>query len=276
MVEDRYWGRSATGKQPLADGDVARLVSQRDGHADRFAAELAGMDETVDPLPPDQRTRGRLYVMVQPVTRPAIALSDAVGRQRVLEIVLPTLQQQRPQWATGFEQLGYQIPHPDGLAAATDAPGDWDAAHEEIVAFLLLRDDGTVQFASGDAVRTWDGGPPCISLPAVCEAVQEVAAIAGRLSTEYLRYTGQWRLGLRVTGLRGLYPSQHYHPSRSYGFSPFQTDTYTRTAVVSLQQLIDPSSAVVETVAANLARGLNLDRLVFPYSDIGQLAAKLR
>ena len=85
----------------------------------------------------------------------------------------------------------------------------------------------------------------------------------------------QWRLGLEVTKLGGLLPSQAYHPSTSYGMSPYQGDTYKRTAVVSLGQLTDLSSAVVQSVATDLARGLNLDRAAFPYTDIADMARRL-
>jgi hypothetical protein len=106
--------------------------------------------------------------------------------------------------------------------------------------------------------------------------VQVVANIAGYLSTEYLAYTGQWRLGLHITGLHGLYPSQAYHESLGYGYNPFQTESYTRAAVVSIEQMTGPSSAVVEAVAADLARGLRLDRVVFPYTDIADMASRLK
>jgi hypothetical protein len=252
-------------------------MAERTRNADRFDTEMAAMDADIDPLPLAQRARGRLYVMAQPVSSPAIKLSEVIGGKRILEIVVETPRQHRPQWATGFEHLGYEIGHPDGRAAATDAPTDWDAEHESYLGFLLLRDDGAVQYVSGDAVRTWEEErPPCISLAGVCEALHEVANLASHLSTEYLNCAGQWRLGLRITGLRGLYPSQKYHPSRGgHRFNPFQTDSYTRITAVRVEQMSDPSSAVVEAVAADLARGLNLDRLAFPYTDIGHMARKL-
>jgi hypothetical protein len=281
MVGDVFWGRSATGKRPLSEPEVAQLIGERARHADLFDSELVAMEKTVDPLPIAERTLGRLYVMAKPVNSPRIKLGSAIREKYVLQIVAESWRwrQVRPQWATGFGNLNYGIAHPDGHAAATYAPAEWNAKAEPYLHYLLLRDDGAVQYVGSDAIRRWGGkadGSPCISLPAVCEAVQQVANIAAHLSTEYLSYAGQWRLGLHITSLRGLYPSQAYQESLSgYGFTPFQTESYTRTSVVSIEQMTDPSSVVVEAVAADLARGLRLDRVVFPYTDIAHMARKL-
>lgn len=278
MVDGSYWGRSATGKRTLTDDEVSRLMSQRAGREEKFASQLAAMTDTVDWLPADQRTRGRLYVVAQPVSRPPVALTDAVAGKHMLDLLLPLIQQYQPAWASSFQYFANAIHHPDGLAAANWPPEQWDREHEDHLAFLQLRDDGTVLFASGDLVRNYGkGGPAAISLPAACETVQQVAALGGHLASNYLRYLGQWRLGVHATGLQGLYPSQRH--SQSYGghrFTQFPNDTYTRTSVVGLDQLTDPSSAVVESVLTNLARGLNLDRTIFPYTHMEELERKLR
>ena len=278
MVDEKCWGRSATGKRPLSDTDVARLMAQRTRRDERFALELDAMDQAVDLLPVNQRTRGRLHVMAEPLTDPSVDLVDATRGQRVIELVVPVLARCEPRWATGFRYLTHEISHPDGLAATTWSPDEWDTTHEEDLTFLLLRKNGAVQLASGDAVRTSDSDGPCISLPAVCETIHLVVATAAHLSPDVLHYRGQWRVGVKATGLRGLYPSQKYgHRARfdGYRFSPFPIDTYVRTSVVSAEQLADPSSTVVETVATDLARGLGLDGVTFPYTSIEDMARKL-
>jgi hypothetical protein len=277
MVDEKYWGRSATGKRPLSDTDVARLMAQRAHRDERFALELDTMDQAVDLLPLNQRTRGRLHVMAEPVTDPSVDLVEATRGQRVINLILPALAHGRPQWATGFVYLTQEIAHPDGLAAANWPPDRWGTEQEDDLMFLLLRRNGAVQFASGGAVQPYDSDGPCIWLPAVCETVHLVAATAAHLSTEVLQYSGQWRLGVKATGLRGLYPSQKYgHRARfsGYRFSPFPTDTYVRTSVVSAAQLGDPSSTVVESVVTDLARGLGLNGVAFPYTSIGDMARR--
>ena len=277
MVESIYWGRSATGKRPLTDQEIARLMREREHRADRFDMDLADMDVNMDPLLPAQRARGRLYVMAQPTSPPSVKVSDAIGNKRIIDIVRGIRRAPKPQWTPSFEGLGYEIGHPDGRAAATEAPANWDTRLEENLGWLLLRDDATVQYISGNAFRAQSGDtPPRILLPGVCETLHQVASFTSHLSTEYLNYAGSWRLGLRITGLRGLLPSQAFHEAGGeYAFNPFQTDTYQRSAVVSVEQLRDPSSTVVETVAADFARGLKLHRRAFPYTDLADMGRKL-
>ena len=57
----------------------------------------------------------------------------------------------------------------------------------------------------------------------------------------------------------------------SYGFTPYPNDTYVGTAIVSVDQLTDGSSIAMESVASKFARGLNLDRLAFPYTNINEM-----
>jgi hypothetical protein len=278
MVASKYWGRSADGKRALSDDDVTRLIARRAQVSDQFLIRLAQMSSDVDWLPEQERTRGRLYVMAQPVAGwHAGELGDQLHDKHMLELIVPTLNVHRPVWATGFESLNYRQALADGLAAASRTQDDWDSRNERYLAFLQILDDGTIKYASGEAVQPWDEGTNCVTLAAVFEAVQQVALLASHLARTYLNYGGSWRLGLRVTGLRGLYPSLAYHPSRSgSGFVSYTSDVYTRDAVVTLTQLSSPSSEVVEAVARHLARGLRLDRLCFPYDHVRDLQRKLR
>ena len=59
-----------------------------------------------------------------------------------------------------FRYIAHEVGHPDGFAAASWEPARWDTDHEDHLAFLQLHDDGTILFASGDAVmRYGDDGP---------------------------------------------------------------------------------------------------------------------
>lgn len=199
MVEGSYWGRSAVGKRTLTDDEVARLMSERAAREDRFASELTTMADSVDWLPLDQRSRGRLYVIAQPVSTPAVRITDAVTGKHMLDLLLPVVQQFQPNWASSFRYIAHPINHPDGLAAANWGPEQWTAQHEGDLAFLQIRDDGTILFASGDSIRPYgEDGPLAISLPAVCEAIHQVALFAANLATKYLAYSGQWHLGVHL------------------------------------------------------------------------------
>ena len=81
-----------------------------------------------------------------------------------------------------------------------------------------------------------------VYLPGILEAIHQVGAVAAGLADDYLACSGQWRLGLRVSGLQGLYPSQRYLEN-SFGsrYTPYLSATFSRTAVVTHEQLADPS-----------------------------------
>ena len=66
MVDEKYWGRGATGKRPLADVEVSRLFAQRRGHRDDFRERLLGLSTGLDPLQSELRQHGHLYVMAEP------------------------------------------------------------------------------------------------------------------------------------------------------------------------------------------------------------------
>jgi len=191
MVDGTYWGRSATGKQPLGDHDVTRLIREREGRGDRFVAELAAMANDVDPLGPDRRARGRLYLMAQPVAAMSVRLGAATAAKRMLELVVDALPDQSQHHWVSLYELRYDIPHASGRAAASDEQSEWDLSREESLIYALLRDDGAVKYVSGATVRLYDD-EPCISLAGVCETVRQVAQLAAHLSTEYLAYSGPW------------------------------------------------------------------------------------
>lgn len=277
MVDGKYWGRSADGKRPLSDDDVTRLMARRVQASDQFATELEQMTDTVDWLPRDERSRGRLYVMAKPVAGGHVDLSDQLRDKNMLELVVETLRVHRPVWATGFESLGYGLALADGIAAASYGSNDWDRNHERYLSFLQVLDDGTIKFASGDAIQPWEQGPNCVSLPGIFEATQQVALLASHVARTHLNYGGTWRLGIQVTGLMGLYPSLYYHPGRGGGrLMPYTSDVYRRDANVTLDQLSSPSSAGIQAVVGRLARGLGLDRFYLPYDHVRELQNRYR
>lgn len=275
MVDERYWGRSATGKRPLADGDVTRLIAERRGRTDQFKQELLGLGH-IDPVPTGQGTPGRLYVMTQPAVQPSVRLRTALGKTSVAELLVRALIEPPAGWIN-IQELRYKIHHPDGLAAASEEPQQWtDPSRQDSLMYLLIGDDAKIQFVSGGAVATVDG-TLAISLLGVCEAVQQLSQLAAHLSDEYLHYAGPWQLGVHLTGLKGLLPAQAYYPggNAAYYKTPFQTENYTRTATVSTEQLADPSSTVVETVLKELESGLGLMGRAFPYASLAAMSKKL-
>jgi hypothetical protein len=277
MVDGSYWGRSATGKQRLSDEDVTRLMREREGRAVRFDGELVAMAAAIDPLAPDRHARGRLYVMAQPLAVPSIRMSNAIAGKRVLELVVEALPHgHQYQWAQLYD-LRYDLPHPDGRAAASDEQSVWGPDREADLSYALFRDDGAIQYISGAAVQVWDGEGLCISLAGVCETVQQVAQLAAHLSRQYLAYSGLWRLGLYLTGLKDLQPSLAFHSSFGgrRAHARFATDTYLRTANLTVDAMAAQTSEAVQSVATDFARGLGLAEMAFPYTDPADMARRL-
>lgn len=267
MVDEKYWGRGATGKRPLLDVEVSRLFAERRGRRDDFKARLEGLSKTVDPLPPTLRNFGHLYLLVEPeaaVVGPP--LSDVVAGQLPLQVVLNSLSF-NPQWSPSFESLRYPIGHPDGLALSSVAPGN-ERDQEAYLMYLLLNDGGSVQLASGQATRAYRDkmGIPVNQL---MEIIHQALQLAAHLGSSYLHYAGMWRLGVHAQGLKGHLPGQALTESGIASFvrfTPFQSEEYTRLATATAEELADQTSVVVERLLRDLARGVGLQDRLFPYS----------
>jgi len=90
MVDEKYWGWSATGRRPLADVEVNRLIVERRGRRDDFRDRLEGLSTDLDPPPPAQRRFGHLHVIVEPESAwlgPPLSdvLADKLPMQGVLD-----------------------------------------------------------------------------------------------------------------------------------------------------------------------------------------------
>ncbi len=275
MVSERYWGRSATGKRPLGDADVERLIQNRHRRADMFEQSLLSLPDELDPLAVDQRGHGHLYVMLQPIASVQTRLTGALKGKRLIEIIVPAIGSMPGRDWSNLIDLQYDFPHADGFAAASHERAFWISEREDYLKAILLRDDGTIQYASGDSIMDIDGQSG-ISLPAVCETVQQLTAIAGYLAAGFLHQSGEWRIGLHLTELKGLPPTQAIGSSRmAYRVPAFQTDTYTKVITATLQQLLSPGSEVVEALAGDLARGLGIANKAFPYKDLSELRSRM-
>jgi hypothetical protein len=66
MVDERYWGRSATGKRPLTDVEASRLWGQRRGARDDFEQRLRALPDDVQQLWPQPRQLGLAHLLVEP------------------------------------------------------------------------------------------------------------------------------------------------------------------------------------------------------------------
>ena len=119
MVDEKYWGRGATGKRPLSDVVVNRLFAERRSSREDFTDRLLRLSTGLDPLQRELRQHSHLYVMVEPTAAwIGPPLPEALGSKYPLQMVLDALSF-HPQRSPSFESLTYRVPHPDGLAMAS-------------------------------------------------------------------------------------------------------------------------------------------------------------
>jgi hypothetical protein len=80
MVEDRYCGRSATGKRPLADSEVRRLIAERVARTEEFIQQLVDMSRDFDPVPEPARRFGHIYLYTRPKMPPATHVTATLAQ----------------------------------------------------------------------------------------------------------------------------------------------------------------------------------------------------
>lgn len=275
MVDEKYWGRGATGKRPLPDVQVSRLFVERRGRRDDFRDRLEGMSTNLDPLPPEPRRYAHVYVMAKPDAAPmGPPLTGALGNN-ALQAVLDSVSF-NPAWSPSLQSLRYRLGHPDGVAFAS-IDHDQVMEDEKNLLYLLVTDCGSVQLVSGQGTRPYRDKIG-ISVNSIIEIVHQMLQVAGHLGSTYLHYGGTWSIGVHVRGLKGHCPSQALTESGVASmrrFSPFQAACYTRMATATTTELADRTPTIVEYLLRDLARGVGLQDYFFPYSDPTEIRQKV-
>jgi hypothetical protein len=272
MVEDRYWGRDAHGKRALSDGEVRRLLADRQARAAGFTDALRELPARLDP--PGLGERGRLYVFLQPGSAAPQPVGDLLAGQHLMQVVVPALGF-NPQWGPSYSSINHGVPHPEGLAASS-ASTDEAITDSEDFFFLLLSDDGAVH-VSAPAVRNYGRGPEApevVSPGQMLETIHGALAIAGHVAAQHTGYQGLWRTGVFVTRLRGLVPSQAHSHVGFRSYPPFPADEYLATTPTTTREMSEAASAVVERLARRLLRGLNVDQQFLPYDRPADIARR--
>lgn len=272
MVDGHYWGRDAHGKRVLSDDEVRRLMADRQIRSAGFTDRLRTAPSRLDP--PNVGERGRLYLLLEPASAASAPLSELLDGKHVLEVVTPALRF-RPTWHPSFDSIGHGVPHPEGIAAASTVIDGTDGEGEDFF-FVLLADDGTVH-VSAPAVRQYGRQPdaPYVVSPGqLLETMHGAVAVTGHLATEHTGYQGAWRLGVMVTKLRGLVPSQAHSQVGFQRFLPYPSEEYVVTAQSTTREIAEETSAVVERLAKGLLRGLGIDRRFLPYSEPAEIARR--
>lgn len=164
MVDGKYWGRGATGKRPLLDVEVSRLMMECRGRRDDFVEKLRSLNPGSLPGPVERRN-GHLYVMAEPAVGFAqLSLTVAAAGQHPRQLVANALSF-HPTRSPSFESLAYVVNHPDGLALASWSLSA-ETPDEKKMLYLLLTDGGSVQLTSGQGTLRYGQDGDRIGIPA--------------------------------------------------------------------------------------------------------------
>lgn len=273
MVDERYWGRSATGKRALADTEVRRLLTERGDRRDEFLRVLRAMPSEFDPIPEAERRLGHLYLYARPSQPPTTSVTAALTGRAVGWLAEAVVGQQVYQ--PTFRYLNDAEPHPDGFGLVNYR----GHPQEDQMLRLLLDDAGGLRLVSGNGTRTINESDTtqCINVGHVLETTHQTLRAAARVLAKYVGYYGPWDLGVHITGLRGLYASYFvFRPDRFHGQNAgFAADTYTRTTTAFTQDLLDDTASSVRALLADFARGVNMEAF-FPYSEFAEIGTRLQ
>jgi hypothetical protein len=275
MVDEKYWGRSATGKRPLSDIEVRGLLSERARRSDGFKQYLIGMSDTFDPIPRSKRQQGHIYFCAKPTMTPATKVTDALAStppKTWLRAALPDAANYARELAEIVED---EIPHPDGVMVASSRhrPAETRESHN---VQILPGDDGELRATSCEGTRTKQGvDGKIIYANYHLEFVHQLVLVAASVSHKHVGYRGEWEIGVHATGLAGRMSNFSVSRYQYDDIPPYQTDSYTNVISSSTDEMLDGTPAVVQRLYGDFVRGLGLPIKLFPYEEFWQLGYEL-
>ncbi|WP_410659528.1 helix-turn-helix domain-containing protein [Amycolatopsis sp. lyj-112] len=273
MVDEKYWGRSATDKRVLADHEVRRLLAERTSRVADFEQQLRAMKHDFEPFGEHARNFGHIYLFAKPVMAPSVQVTQVLAPQHPANWIGEFLPG-KPEFYPGFTMLGHGVPHAEGLMVTASRP-DAPSGGEPGLLQLLLDDQGGIRVTSGSGTRK-NGGERCISPNYHLELAHQLVSVSAGILNHYAASRGLWDIGVHATDLRGLKSTfamneEHYR----YSTWPFQTTDYTCTISASTDEMLDATAAVVERLYGRFARGLGLDTVLFPYDTFAQIGQRV-
>jgi hypothetical protein len=275
MVDERYWGRSATGKRSLSDIEVRRLLSERAERSNGFQQHLLSMSDTFDPIPRSERRQGHIYFCARPTKAPAIKVTDVLAStspKKWLRAALPGGANYARELADMVED---EIPHPDGIMVASS----WHRSAETRELYnvqVLLGDDGELRATSCAGTRAKQGEDRQIIYANYhLEFAHQLVLVAASVLNKQVGYRGEWEIGVHATGLAGCMSNFSASEYRHYDSPPYQTESYTSVTNASTDEMMDGTPAVVQRLYGGFVRGLGLPIKLFPYKEFWQLGHEL-
>lgn len=268
MVDGQYWGRTAVGKRPLVDAEVAQLFAQRRLLEGDFESRLQAISSDLDPVPLKERTLAHFSILVRPEIPAGYSFRDQIENRSWMTQTLIDAR-------NGFDyqnsypsliDLGRLYSHPDGPAREGTVNPDSDPSDPYSVRLgeaqhmrLLVGSDGAVSVAAARGSYPLQGGRVQIDLRYIAGVLHQVMSLAGVLGRGAIAYEGLWTVGVHVTALRGKFG---YSTSgfRSDQGQEFGVDEYLRTEPASTADLAENPVPIIDRVLRDLARASGLSR----------------
>lgn len=276
MVDGSYWGRSENGKCKLSDGEVRRLLGDRQTRAAGFEERLAAVEDDLNIRPTNPKVRW-MHLLLEPTAQPQLSISETLDKVGLIEF----FQKAAPQGLQdqyGLHSLLHSVPHPDGHLARTWHDDDTDSWRDERSTVVLIEDSGAWKFSTGNTISPVgssgdrNSGATVLRAASMLKKIHSVFTAAAYLSTELCPINSDWTIGLKVGPLLGIEPVEN-HANRFHGGRPYPKDDYVGVISSTTQELAAQPATVVERLTGNLLRGFGIKDSYLPYenpSDLGR------
>lgn len=277
MVDGSYWGRGENGKCKLSDGDVRRLLGDRQARAAGFREKLAAVKTDLSIEATDPKV-GWMHLLLEPTAQPHSPISEVLDSAELVEFFLKAVPH-RLKYSWGLHSLRHSVPHPDGHLARSWNPRSEVSFPEERSTVVLIENSGAWKFSSGNTVAPLgragdpDAGESVFRAGSMLEMVHSVFMAAAYLSTQLCPINTDWAIGLEVAPLLNVEPLEN-HTGRYSGGRPYPKTDYVKVIVSTTQELAEQPAAVVERLVGNLLRGFGIKDTYLPYETLPEIGSR--
>jgi hypothetical protein len=264
MAGHRYWGRGDKTKFQLSDGEVERLMLQRERWA-ATANDLLRDWITNDPLATKTHTNGHLFVVASPVPQREGMLLPLFGDewQRVMQRLVSQTSHSAGQFVPDLPSALYNFSRtPEGWSGYSYAvygerrEGDAPKDREDSAMFLEVCEDG--------GLRLWCGRATFVVNERLFLLDSLVLGLTGRMISlahlvgSAIGFLGSWDFGVGVTGLENA----RLFVRHGFNMGPVYTQpSYTATTRASTVEIEAGAGPILKRLLRRLMRAVGGDRL---------------
>jgi hypothetical protein len=262
MVDERYWGRGATGKRVLGDPEVRSLMQRRRVDDEALVRSLNALVEE-DPVPESERSgAAHLYVLVRPTdARPDCLAHWIAGSTGDLTVRFQAeAKAAEGPWSRDVSPRLSECTRLKRTSAGVAMTTRVDLEESQLTCHI--GEDGSVGLICG---RGSDIVPPSVVtgsrvvLPMLILALaRDSLALTARLAESQSSYQGEWQVGLRMDRMRGVLPVDLlYWPSGSR--HPYTADEYLSIDTTTTLEMSEDPGSVVLRLTGRLLRSLGVE-----------------